>query len=347
MACATWPGVLGSALTKLATMDFLSRHVARRMPPQTSVTMGSSHDVPPYWTPHLETAQCLQAVLRVPSDGQDLDGLSIPIVQRSTTMHPGLLVWGLTNNRTLWVHGAAVNRLCHRRRTIGIMALVVVALNRCMRDGYSAYLVRSMGSRKAFAEEDRRGVHNFGEAAREAGAQGLLYLGGLGDRRGGLSPHLQSRQAAGEILRASGVQTIEFRASIVIGSGSLSFEMIRALVERLPLMITPRWVSIQAQPIAVTDLVQYLLAALDLAVEGHPLLEIGGADRMSCREIMREYARQRGLRRLMIPVPVLTPLRPIVLTLSLRRPCWPGSSPTRRFSALMASRLSSCAPHRA
>ena len=169
------------------------------------------------------------------------------------------------------------------------------------------YLVHSMGSRKAFDEEDRWAARNFGEAARDAGVQRLIYLGGLGDRGGGLSPHLQSRQEVGEILRASGVQTIEFRASIVIGSGSLSFDMIRALVERLPIMITPRWVSIQAQPIAVTDLVQYLLAALGLAVEGNPIFEIGGADRMSYRDIMREYARQRGLRRLMMPVPVLTP----------------------------------------
>jgi uncharacterized protein YbjT (DUF2867 family) len=169
------------------------------------------------------------------------------------------------------------------------------------------YLVHCMGSRGAFDEEDRRGAYNFGEAARAAGVQRPIYLGGLGDRGGGLSPHLQSRQEVGEILRASGVQTIEFRASIVIGSGSLSFEMIRALVERLPVMITPRWVSIEAQPIAVTDLVQYLLAGLDLAVEGHAIFEIGGADRMSYRDIMHEYARQRGLRRLMVPVPVLTP----------------------------------------
>jgi uncharacterized protein YbjT (DUF2867 family) len=169
------------------------------------------------------------------------------------------------------------------------------------------YLVHSMGSRGAFDEEDRRAAHNFGEAAKDAGIQRLIYLGGLGDRGGELSPHLQSRQEVGEILRASGVQTIEFRASIVIGSGSLSFDMIRALVERLPIMITPRWVSIQAQPIAMTDLVQYLLAALGLAVEGNPIFEIGGAERMSYRDIMREYARQRGLHRLMIPVPVLTP----------------------------------------
>jgi uncharacterized protein YbjT (DUF2867 family) len=169
------------------------------------------------------------------------------------------------------------------------------------------YLVHSMGSLGAFDEEDRRAARNFGEAARDASVRRLIYLGGLGDRGGGLSPHLQSRQEVGEILRATGVQTIEFRASIVIGSGGLSFEMIRALVERLPIMITPRWVSVRAQPIAITDLVQYLLTALGLTVEGNPIFEIGGADRMSYRDIMREYARQRGLRRLMIPVPILTP----------------------------------------
>jgi uncharacterized protein YbjT (DUF2867 family) len=183
------------------------------------------------------------------------------------------------------------------------------------------YLVHSMGSRKAFAEEDRRAARHFGQAARDAGVQRLIYLGGLGDRGGRLSPHLQSRQEVGEILRASGVPTVEFRASIVIGSGSLSFEMIRALVERLPIMITPRWVSVQAQPIAITDLVQYLIAALDLAVEGHAVFEIGGADRMSYRDIMREYARQRGLRRLMVPVPVLTP-RLSSLWLSLVTPLY-------------------------
>jgi hypothetical protein len=97
------------------------------------------------------------------------------------------------------------------------------------------------------------------------------------------------------------------RTSIIIGSGSLSFEMIRALVERLPIMLTPRWVSVLAQPIAITDVVEYLLEGLDLAVEGNPIVEIGGADRVSYREIMREYARQRGLRRLILAVPVLTP----------------------------------------
>jgi uncharacterized protein YbjT (DUF2867 family) len=169
------------------------------------------------------------------------------------------------------------------------------------------YLIHSMDAPKAFEAEEHRAARHFGEVAQEAGVQRIIYLGGLGDRRGELSPHLQSRQEVGRILRSCGVQTIEFRASIIIGSGSLSFEMIRALVERLPIMIMPRWVSVPTQPIAITDVVEYLLAGLDLVVEGHLIVEIGGADRVSYREIMREYARQRGLRRVMLAVPVLTP----------------------------------------
>jgi hypothetical protein len=100
---------------------------------------------------------------------------------------------------------------------------------------------------------------------------------------------------------------VELRASIVIGSGSLSFEMIRALVERLPVMVTPRWVAVRAQPIAIDDLLAYLLAARTLPLAGSQTYEIGGADQVSYGELMREYARQRGLRRVMIPVPLLTP----------------------------------------
>jgi hypothetical protein len=111
----------------------------------------------------------------------------------------------------------------------------------------------------------------------------------------------------GDILRASGVPVIELRASIVLGSGSLSFEMIRALVERLPVMITPRWVSAKAQPIAISDLLDYLLEALEIPLDQHRTIEIGGPDQMSYGNLMQEYARQRNLRRLMIPVPVLTP----------------------------------------
>lgn len=169
------------------------------------------------------------------------------------------------------------------------------------------YLVHSMGSPGGFEEEDRRAARNFATAARAAGVQRLIYLGGLGDREEELSPHLRSRHEVGDILRESGVQVIEFRASIVIGSGSLSFEMIRALVERLPVMVTPRWVSILAQPIGIKDLVDYLMAALDHAFDGNPIFEIGGADCVSYEDVMREYARQRGLKRLMIRVPVLTP----------------------------------------
>lgn len=169
------------------------------------------------------------------------------------------------------------------------------------------YLVHSMGSTGAFEEEDRRAAQNFAVAARAAGVQRLIYLGGLGDQEEDLSAHLRSRHEVGDILRESGVQVIEFRASIVIGSGSISFEMIRALVERLPVMITPRWVSTLAQPIGIEDLVDYLMAALDRPFDDNPLFEIGGADCVSYGDLMQEYARQRGLKRVMIRVPVLTP----------------------------------------
>lgn len=169
------------------------------------------------------------------------------------------------------------------------------------------YLVHSMGSAGSFEDEDRRGARAFGLAAREAGVHRISYLGGLGRPESGLSAHLRSRQEVGEILRDSGVPVIELRASIVIGSGSLSFEMIRALVERLPVMVTPRWVAVPAQPIAITDLLDYLESAIDLDFDGSLVIPIGGADRVSYGQIMQEYARQRGLKRTMIPVPVLTP----------------------------------------
>jgi uncharacterized protein YbjT (DUF2867 family) len=169
------------------------------------------------------------------------------------------------------------------------------------------YLVHSMGSPGGFEEEDRRAARNFGDAARAAGVRKIVYLGGLADESQDLSPHLRSRLEVGRLLRESGVPVIELRASIVIGSGSLSFEMIRALVEHLPVLVTPRWVSMPAQPIGIGDLLAYLLEALEAEPTGSPIYEIGGADRMSYADLMREYARQKGLRRLMLPVPVLTP----------------------------------------
>jgi uncharacterized protein YbjT (DUF2867 family) len=168
------------------------------------------------------------------------------------------------------------------------------------------YLVHSMGEGDDFEEMDRRAAENFARAAREAGVERVVYLGGLG-QGSDLSRHLRSRQEVGRILRDSGVPTLEFRASIIIGSGSLSYEMIRTLVERLPVMLLPRWVRKQAQPIAIEDVLAYLLAALDGPADESRVFQIGGADRVSYEGIMREYARQHGLRRLMIPVPVLTP----------------------------------------
>ena len=126
------------------------------------------------------------------------------------------------------------------------------------------YLVHSMGAARDFEAQDRQAAENFARAARAAGVQRIIYLGGLGDPSAQLSAHLRSRQEVGEILRGAGVPVIEFRASIILGSGSLSFEMIRALVERLPVMICPRWVSTPAQPIAIEDVVAYLLEALAL-----------------------------------------------------------------------------------
>ena len=169
------------------------------------------------------------------------------------------------------------------------------------------YLVHSMGSAGSFEEQDRRGAENFAKAARVNNVRRIIYLGGLGDEQEELSPHLRSRHEVGEILRSSGIPVIEFRASIILGSGSLSFELIRSLVERLPVMITPRWVRVPAQPIAIGDVLAYLVAALDVPVAGSRTFEIGGADRVGYADLMKEYARQRGLTRLLIPVPVLTP----------------------------------------
>lgn len=168
------------------------------------------------------------------------------------------------------------------------------------------YLVHSMGSRGRFDVEDRLAAEHFGAAARAAGVRKIVYLGGLGDASQALSPHLRSRQETGDTLRASGVPVIELRASIILGSGSLSFELIRSLVERLPIMLCPTWVRVQAQPIAIEDVIAYLIGTLALPARSR-IFEIGGAERMSYADIMLEYARARGLKRRLIFVPVLTP----------------------------------------
>jgi uncharacterized protein YbjT (DUF2867 family) len=169
------------------------------------------------------------------------------------------------------------------------------------------YLVHSMAGGGDFAERDRRAAGNFGRAAARAGVNRIIYLGGLTDGQGPLSAHLKSRAETGDILRTSGVPVIEFRASIIIGAGSLSFQMIEALVERLPVMVCPRWVATLTQPIAIDDVVAYLARALTLPDGPNRVFEIGGAETVSYGDMMRSYARLRGLHRVLLPVPFLTP----------------------------------------
>jgi len=168
------------------------------------------------------------------------------------------------------------------------------------------FLIHAMATPRDFAREECEGARSFAQAALAARVRRIVYLGGLGSDEG-LSPHLASRHEVGRILRDSGVPTIELRASVILGSGSLSFELVRALVERLPVMLTPRWVSTRTQPIAIGDVIAYLAAAAEVAVEGSTIVEIGGSDRVSYLDLMREYASQRGLRRIFIRVPFLTP----------------------------------------
>jgi uncharacterized protein YbjT (DUF2867 family) len=178
------------------------------------------------------------------------------------------------------------------------------SLAHAMRGVHTAYyLIHSMARRGNFEALDRAAATNFGAAARRAGVSQIVYLGGLGSG-GDLSPHLASRQEVGDILRASGVPTVEFRASIVIGAGSASYETVRALVETLPVMIVPRWAKTAAQPIATEDLLDYLVAALRF--HGEAIFEVGGRDRVTYIDILAEYARQRGLRRRLIAVPLLS-----------------------------------------
>jgi uncharacterized protein YbjT (DUF2867 family) len=180
------------------------------------------------------------------------------------------------------------------------------SLEVAMRGVHTAYyLVHSMEASGDFQELDRRAAANFARAARDAGVARIIYLGGLG-AGDDLSEHLTSRHEVGRILRTSGVPTVELRASIVIGSGSASFETVRALVERLPAIPSPSWVKTVAQPIAIEDVIEYLVAAASLTLTTSAVFEIGGEDQLSYAEVMREYARQRNLRRPMIRLPLIT-----------------------------------------
>jgi uncharacterized protein YbjT (DUF2867 family) len=183
------------------------------------------------------------------------------------------------------------------------------SLDEALRGVHTAYyLVHLMSGSRDFEREDRQAATNFAGAARQAGVRRLVYLGGLGDDADpGLSPHLRSRHEVGEILRGSGVEVVEFRASMVVGAGSLSFQLMKSLTDRLPVMLCPRWLTTPTQPIAVDDVLAYLLAALDLPPGEGRTFEVGGTDVVTYGDLIREYARQRGLRRWLISVPVLTP----------------------------------------
>ena len=173
------------------------------------------------------------------------------------------------------------------------------------------YLLHALTRGPSFAVEDAAMARTFAAAAKTAGVRRIVYLGGLvppGVPASRLSEHLRSRREVGEILRGSGVPTAELRAAVIIGSGSASFEMLRYLTERLPAMTTPRWVTSKIQPIAVRDVLRYLVAAADLPQEVNRTFDIGGPDVLTYADMMRRYAAVAGLRRrLIIPVPVLTP----------------------------------------
>ncbi|WNF25625.1 SDR family oxidoreductase [Streptomyces sp. C11-1] len=186
------------------------------------------------------------------------------------------------------------------------------SLAEAMRDvDVAYYLVHALGSGADFEETDRKAARTFGEQARAAGVRRIVYLGGLtpaGVPERELSPHLRSRAEVGRILLDSGVPTAVLRAAVVIGSGSASFEMLRYLTERLPLMITPSWVRTRIQPVAVRDVIRYLVGCASLPDEVNRTFDIGGPDVMTYRDMMQRYARVARLpRRLILPVPVLTP----------------------------------------
>ncbi len=173
------------------------------------------------------------------------------------------------------------------------------------------YLVHALGTGRDFEETDRRAARTFGEQARAAGVSRVVYLGGLTPRGvppEQLSPHLRSRAEVGRILLDSGVPTTVLQAAVIIGSGSASFEMLRYLTERLPVMVTPSWVRTRIQPIAVRDVLRYLVGSARMPDEVNRTFDIGGPDILTYRDMMYGYARIAGLpRRIIVPVPVLTP----------------------------------------
>lgn len=169
------------------------------------------------------------------------------------------------------------------------------------------YLIHSMLGGANFQQRDIAVARRFGQAAKAAGVGRIIYLGGLGDPAADLSEHLRSRQQTGQALREAGVPVTEFRAAIIVGAGSVSFEMVRYLTERLPVMICPRWTSTRVQPIAIRDVLDYLVEAIAVPESAGRVIEIGGTDVLTYGDMMLGYAAARGLRRRLVPVPVLSP----------------------------------------
>lgn len=169
------------------------------------------------------------------------------------------------------------------------------------------YLIHSMGGEGEFSKTDIKAAENFAGTAEEQGVKRIIYLGGLSSSEEQLSKHLSSRLQTGETLRKFGVSVTEFQAGVIVGSGSLSFEMIRYLTERLKFMITPKWVNTKTQPIAIRDVLRYLVDALTVEKSKGEIIEIGGEDILTYKDLMSIYAEVRGLKRYFIKVPVLTP----------------------------------------
>lgn len=169
------------------------------------------------------------------------------------------------------------------------------------------YLVHSLGMGDKFEERDNRAADNFATAASEAGVERVIYLGGLGETGPDLSPHLRSRREVEAHLRQGTYDLTTFRAAIIVGAGSASFEMVRQLVSRLPVMITPKWVRTPSQPIAIADVIEYLRRAIETPETAGETIEIGGPEVLSYQEMMERTAEAAGRHLTVIPVPVLTP----------------------------------------
>jgi uncharacterized protein YbjT (DUF2867 family) len=169
------------------------------------------------------------------------------------------------------------------------------------------YLIHSMMAGSDFHTRDLNAARGFAESAASSGVKRLIYLGGLGDPDSQLSHHLRSRQNTGKALQEAGIPVLEFRAGVIVGAGSASFEMIRYLTERVPIMISPQWVFTRTQPISIENVLDYLVAGIELAVEDNQVIEIGGPQVLSYGDMLRGYADVRGLTRWIVPVPVLTP----------------------------------------